>query len=374
MIILREKSTPSSAWPPDIRERWIRSVGRSTPLHTALFALFLGGILAYGAAFAWYIRDRFDLLNLLQLNQDDAYYYFQTAWHMANGNFTTFDGGITRTNGYHPLWMFLITPFYWVFDKVEALYAIKTFEIMLVAGGVALVAGAARVARLPWILLFGALPTVYLHDRALFSGLEAAAGLFMLGALCLAVCLYARDPAKWRLALAVVAFALPWVRLEYVAISLAATGALCLLEWSWRDPSTRGALALLRVRAGMPFLATGGGLLVYFAYNAVVFGGVLPVSAAVKRLWSEHHWESEGGYSFARNFDAMLQSRYFDDEVPISLVLSGLFALVWWCARRKRAREDWLLLAFLVCMFSLAAGHLAKFAQSVLIAPPGANC
>ena len=224
MIILREKRTPSSPWPPGIRERWIRSVGRSTPLHNALFALFVGGILAYGAAFAWYICDRFDLLNLLRLNQDDAYYYFQTAWHMANGNFSTFDGGITRTNGYHPLWMFLIVPFYWVFDKVEALYAIKAFEIMLVAGGVALVAGAARVARLPWILLFGALPTVYLHSGALFSGLEAAAGLFMLGALFITVSLYARDPAKWRLALAVVAFALPWVRLEYVAISAGGDG------------------------------------------------------------------------------------------------------------------------------------------------------
>ena len=344
---------------------------RSAPLHDALFALFLGGILAYGAAFAWYLLDRFGLFNLLRITEDDAFYYFQTAWHMAHGNFSTFDGGITRSNGYHPVWLFLITPFYWVFDKVEALYAIKAFEVMLAAGGVALVAGAARVARLPWILLFGVLPTVFQRLTSLLAGLEAAAGLFMLGALFLAVCLYAREPARWRLALAVVAFALPWVRLEYVAISLAATGALCLLEWSWRDPSARGALALLRVRAVVPFLAAGGGLLVYFAYNAVVFGGVLPVSAAVKRWWSERAFESEGGYSLAGNLDAYSSFPYFDDEVPISLVLCGLLALVWWCARRKRAREDWLLLAFLVGVFSLAAGHLAKFAQSVLIAHPG---
>ena len=64
--------------------------------------------------------------------------------------------------------------------------------------------------------------------------MEAAAGLFTLGLFMLAICLYARDQAKWRLALSVVAFVLPWVRLEYVAISLAATGALWLLEWSWR--------------------------------------------------------------------------------------------------------------------------------------------
>ena len=343
---------------------------RSAPLHNALFALFLGGILTYGAAFAWYVLDRLDLFSLLQFYYDDAFYYLQTAWHMAQGNFSTFDGGITRSNGYHPMWLFLITPFYWVFDKVEALFAIKAFEVMLVAGGVALVAGAARVARLPWILLFGVLPTVYQRSNPLLAGLEAAAGLFMLGAFFLTVCLYARDPAKWRLTLAVVAFALPWVRLEYAAISLAATGALCLLEWSWRDPSARRALALLRVRAGVPFLAGGGGLLVYFAYNAVVFGGVLPVSAATKRWWSERRWELEEGYSLAGNFDAMLQHPRFDDEVPLALVLCGLLVLVWRCARRKRIREDWLLLAFLVGVFSLAAGHLAKFAQSVLIAHP----
>ena len=127
-----------------------RSGLQSIPLRNALFALFIGGILAYGAAFAWYMLDRFDLINLVRdVNLDDAFYYFQIAWHMANGEFSTFDGGITRTSGYHPAWLFLITPFYWVFDKTEALFAIKAFEIMLVAGGVALVAGAARVARLP---------------------------------------------------------------------------------------------------------------------------------------------------------------------------------------------------------------------------------
>ena len=65
------------------------------------------------------------------------------------------------------------------------------------------------------------------------------------------------------------------------------------------------------------------------------------------------------------------QHARFDDEVPLALVLCGLLVLVWWRARRKRVREDWLLLAFLVGVFSLAAGHLAKFAQSVLIAHPG---
>ena len=78
-----------------------------------------------------------DLYDLLRTTLDDAFYYFQTAWHMAGGNFSTFDGGITRTNGYHPLWMFLIVPFYWMFDKVWLLLAFLVCMFSLAAGHLA---------------------------------------------------------------------------------------------------------------------------------------------------------------------------------------------------------------------------------------------
>ncbi len=361
----------------------------SARLRHAPFALFVAGILAYGAAFAWHMLDRFDLVNLIRdvINYDDSFYYFQIAYHLAEGKFSTFDGGISRTNGYHPLWLLLITPFYWFFDKTEALFAIKAFEIMLVAGGVALAAGAARVARLPWILLFAALPTLY-GNTALFRGKEAAAGLFMLGLFLLAVCLFARDPARWRWPLAAVAFTLPWVRLEYVAVSVAAAAALCLVEWSGGFPSApageasvegpspraprqpggwrgwvRPALAL---NAAAPLSGAVAGILAYFTWNAVVFGGLVPVSGATKRWMSQVRWERRGGYSLTDNVDAFLRTRFFDDELLIALEICVYVVVVWWFSRRSRGRDDWLLLAFLVGVFGLAAGHLAKFAQSVL--------
>ncbi len=370
---------------------WPGRVG-SARLRHAPFALFIAGLLAYGAAFAWHLLDRFDLVNLIRdVNYDDSFYYFQIAWYLSEGNFSTFDGGLTRTNGYHPLWLLLITPFYWFFDKTEALFAIKAFEVMLVAGGVALVAGAARVARLPWILLFAALPALY-QNPGLFVGMEAAAGLFMLGLFLLAVCLFARDPARWRWPLAAAAFALPWVRLEYVAISVAAAAALCLVEWSGGFPSApageasveelsprvprqpggwrgwgRPALAL---NAAAPLSGAVAGILAYFAWNAVVFGGLVPVSGAAKQLKSQVRWELRGGYSLTENVDAFLRSGFFDDELLIALEVCVYAALVWWFSRRSRGRDDWLLLAFLVGVFGLAAGHLAKFAQSVLTVHP----
>ena len=363
-------------------------------LRDALFALFIVGLLAYGAAFAWYMLTRFDLVNLLRdVSMDDAFYYFQIAYHMAEGRFSTFDGGITRTNGYHPLWLFLITPFYWVFDKVEALFAVKAFEIMLVAGGVALVAVAARVARLPWILLLAALPALY-AQRAMLLGLEAALVLFMLGLLILATCLFVRQPARWRWPLAALAFALPWARLEWAAVAVAVTGALCLLEWSGRFPTstrtdaTRGFPRRGRnLRSLAPLAAAVAGLLAYFAYNGIVFGGIVPVSAATKMMWSQWNWGLEGGYSLVENFRAIAQLRPFGDELLVVLEVAAYALLVWWLSGRLASREgeeaggeageerggrsrEVLLLAFIVGVFGLAAGHLAKFLQSVLLVYP----
>ena len=358
----------------------------SSRLRNALFVLFLGGILAYGAGFAWYMLARFDFVNLIHnVSTDDSFYYFQIARNLAEGKFSTFDGGITRTNGYHPIWLFLITPFYWIFDKEAALFAIKAFEIMLVAGGVALVTAAARLARMSWVLMFAALPMLY-QQRGLLLGMEAAAALFMLCLFILTACLFARSPVRWKWPLAAVAFALPWVRLEYVAISLAVTAALCLIEWSRRESTApspvqgdgeglgapeRGlAHSVLAMNTIAPLLGAVAGILVYFAYNGSVFGGVTPVSGATKLMWSQRLWEQEGGYRFVQNFRDVLQIPAFDYELLVALEVCAYVVLVWWFARRSRSREDWLLLAFLIGVSGLAVGHLAKFAQTVLTMHP----
>ena len=355
--------------------------GAVAPLRNAPFALFVVAILAYGAALAWYTLDRFDLVNLIRDGyRDDAFYYFQIAYHMAEGRFSTFDGGITRTNGYHPLWLFLITPFYWVFDKTDALFVVKAFEIMLLAGGVALVAVAARTARLPWILLFAVLPALC-AQRGMLWGLEAALVLFLLGALMLAACLFARDPARWRRPLAAVLFVLPWARLECAAVAVAAAAALCFLEWSGRfcraSASPRAAASaggawrsFLRLQAALPLAAACAGVLVYFAYNGVVFGGVVPVSGAVKVLWSQGLWREEGGYSLAESIDVFTRLEAFDGELLTALEVAVWALLVWWLSRGSRGREDALLLAFAAGVFGLAAGHLAKFAHCVLSMHP----
>lgn len=223
--------------PPPNMKKHIRRWISSAPIENTLFVLFLSSILGYGILFALPLLTNFDLVNLIRdVNFDDSFYYFQIAKNFAEGKFSTFDHGITRPNGYHHLWMLLITPFYWIFDKEAAPFGIKAFEIRLVAGAVALVALAARLARLLWVLLFAVLPTLH-SNVVLVKRTEAAAALFMLGLLFFVLSLFAREPPRWKWPPAITVFFLPRVRLEYVAISITATAALCLLECSQRKES-----------------------------------------------------------------------------------------------------------------------------------------
>ena len=336
------------------------------------FALFVCALLAYAAAFAWDMLASFDLVFLIgHAHADDAFYYFQIAYNLSQGKFSTFDGGVTQTNGYHPVWLLLITPFYWFFDKETALFGIKALEIMLIAGGVALIAVAARAARLAWPLLFAALPILYRYPPELLYGMEAAAAMFALALLILAVCFYMREPERWKWHLAALAFALPWVRIEYIAISLAVTAALCAIGWSRQQRRSLRLSALASIRhAYIPPIGALAGMLAYFAYNRLVFGGILPVSAATKQAWSKAQWAQEGGYNFIENFRYAIRHDAFDYELLIALEICAYLLIAWRLALRSNHRRDWLLVAFLVGVFGLAAGHIAKFAQSVLIMHP----
>ena len=364
-------TTPT--WKSTIAKLW--SYSQNAARWRLPLALFICALFAYAAAFAWHMLANFDLINLIRdANYDDSFYYFQIAYNLSQGKFSTFDGGITQTNGYHPVWLLLITPFYWLFDKETALFGIKAFEIMLVAGGVALIATAARVARLAWLLLFASLPMLYRYPPELLGGLETAVAMFFLSLLMLAVCLYMRDPERWKWHLAALAFALTWVRIEYIAISLAVTAALCAIEWSRQEPRSLRLSTLSNIRHAyiLPIGAIAG-ILVYFAYNRLAFGGVLPISAVTRQAWSQAKWANEGGYNFLQNFWDTLgldSPRVFDYELLIALEICAYLLIAWLLALRSNDRRDWLLLAFLVGVFGLAAGHIAKFAQSVLITHP----
>ena len=332
------------------------------------FLAFLAALLAYGGCLAYATLVSFDVVNLHRSEFfDDAFYYFEIAKNLAAGKFSTFDGGITRTNGYHPAWLLLVTPFYWAFDPESALFGIRALEIMLIAGAVVLIAVAVRVAGLPWILLFAMLPALY-GQRGMLMGMEAAAGAFFLGATLLAAVLFARDAARWRWLLAAVAFLLPWARFEYAAIALLVTGGLALLPGCGAAVAgpAAGRFSAARLRlAGLPFVAAVAGILVYFLYNGVVFGGILPVSGAAKMAMAAH-WTGWQGLNWRSAAGRFLDAAGRDGLAVAELC--AYFLAVWGvCRRRGWSAEAVCLLAVVGTVLALAVETLAVRGQVALL-------
>ena len=322
--------------------------------HDVPFILLIGGIIAYGFALAVYTVANSDVFGLVTLNGDDAFYYFQVARNTAEGHFSSFDGGITRTNGYHPLWMFLLVPFFLAFDAESALFAIKFFETLVLASGIALVALAARLARLPWPPLI-AVPLAIFPQRSFLIGMEPALALFMLALLFVALALWARD-SRMAAPVAALLFLLPWARTEYVAISLTVAAALFVIERSWRRAGFRESL--------LPLAGALCGFAAYLAYNQLVFGGAVPVSGAVKHAWSQELWDALGGFDLAQNFLLAARERWVDNLAALAVCAAAV--PVWRRAQRSDHAEDRLFVVFYAGILALAAAHLAKLAQTVL--------
>jgi len=144
-------------------------------LRSAPYILAAAGV----SALAIYGAIRSNRTNLIVSFEDDAYYYLEIAYRVAMGEGSTFDG-ISRTNGYHPLWLLLLTPIYVVVrDKYFALIVVKVLSAIswsLAVLGVYKIATLlnARVLFLPSLLLL-----LYTRDFW-FSGMETTALLTLL--------------------------------------------------------------------------------------------------------------------------------------------------------------------------------------------------
>jgi hypothetical protein len=101
---------------------------------------------------------------------DDAYYYFVVARHLVLDGRSTFDG-LGLTNGYHPLWLAILTVQYKVFG--QSLLLTRCIEFAL--GEITLVT-TLLLLRLPKLIpnvLFGA-GLFFIMQRISFNGMETA--------------------------------------------------------------------------------------------------------------------------------------------------------------------------------------------------------
>ncbi len=220
---------------------------------------------------------------LTWFNTDDAYYYFVTARNVAHGQGFTFDG-IARTNGFHPLWMFVLVPIF----ALPGLYApLRVLVVVLVALNVGTALLLFRLVRrhlspgLAFVtaLAFSLLPAI--HNVTTRGGTEAGLNAFFI--VLLLYCLSRTDAKKPRqvLRLSLVAALAFLARLDNVFLAYLVGGWLV-----WRE--TRDSRADLRSSfrvAGVYYAPLTLVLAAYMLWNLIGFGTPTPVSGQVKRWW-----------------------------------------------------------------------------------------
>ena len=130
---------------------------------------------------------------------DDAYYYFIVARNVAGGHGFTFDQ-INRTNGFHPLWMFINIPIFLLAnsDPILPLRVIVIIMAILTAGTGLMIFELLKRYINPWLSAFAALFWVLyprIHQVTTEDGLEAGINAFSLVLLLLLASWY-RDRLK----------------------------------------------------------------------------------------------------------------------------------------------------------------------------------
>lgn len=133
----------------------------------------------------------FSLLALLwskltcSIAMDDAYYYFSIARNLASGNGITYTD--EWTNGFQPLWLFLITPFFYIFHSALLPVKLSVFFscIFFILSGIWVWKSVILLKqdyRLAWFSSFLWLSNPYVTILAI-NGMETSLYLFCLGML-----------------------------------------------------------------------------------------------------------------------------------------------------------------------------------------------
>ena len=279
--------------------------------------------------------------NGVSLTHEDGFYYFKIAQQVAGGHGSTFDGQ-NPTNGYHPLWLLLLVPLFWLAPSAPAaLTAGVLVQVGLSAVAVVLVYLTARllmgrvgavVAAQLW-LVFAASVTLGGQEFAVESVMVLATAY-----------LYLRtrpdvrtSPVATYGGLGLLLGLSALARLETFALAAMIGG---WLAWPRHRLGHTAPTALHLAAFGLPVLLMA---LAYLAANIALIGEVFPVSAAVKREWSatllaDDAWFQESGWwaAKARHLLWPLTAPGGLSSVHLALglpLIAGLWSLRWLSAK-----------------------------------------
>lgn len=277
---------------------------------------------------------------------DDYFYYLQTAANLAAGHGSSFDGGLTRHNGFQPLFlMLLLLGFATGLSKAAMVYAGLAVQstAMLVAAWLA--SRIVRRANGPWMAVAAAaaLSLNLVFVRVSLWGFETALLLAMMLA---AIDASERNAGGWTVGL--------WLGLSGLAridgMLLALPLGIQLARR--RGPAAVAQAALIAATMWAPWLL----------WNRLAFGSLLPGSGAIKRL-SSSGWDGLplGLGTLLEHVTIAMGGEAWRHVLPGGLLVAAGAVLLALAARRMRSLA-WLLLYVAGCTAAystLTDAHLA---------------
>lgn len=220
---------------------------------------------------------RLPVERLVTVVPDDAYFYLKTAWHLARGDGSTFDG-LNLTNGYHPLYLWLLAALSRIVPLADraGLVAVVWLDTLLTAAW--LVVMAALASRLGWrrssiwALVAALLPIAAVGD----IGMEVNLLLPLAWGMVLVLARETPDAgAEWRAGLLGAAACL--ARLDAVLFVGVVTGGVLVARGGLWPIAVRHVRTALRLVA--PSLVALGGIALL---NRAWFGHAATVSSWLK--------------------------------------------------------------------------------------------
>jgi hypothetical protein len=300
-----------------------------------------------------------DFDRILRRTPDDAYYYFEIAENVANGNGATFDG-IHKTSGFQPLWMLCLTPVFWVCrnaPETAVRMGLSLQAAALFAAGALIVSVLSRAFR--WKVMLG---VAVCYTFSVFvlgvNGMETSAEILALAALFAfgwhAKVFVADRPSMFKQFLFGILLGLAMLsRLDMVFLG-AVIVAFCVAS-ALRTPGER-----VRNLAGAALIFAGASLAVvpYLIYDYATFGSASPISGTLK-----------SGFPHISLADSS-ETLYYCVGLP-KLALIGsilVFAVLyvgWYLTAAKSARDARFYfhtsMAVLACAIMLHALHMILF-------------
>lgn len=227
---------------------------------------------------------------------DDSFFYLKIASNLASGQGSTFDG-VNPTNGYHPLYLALLTAVSRVWPLLGLRGIVAVFLLDMALLGIAILVWGRLLQRAGWETPYRVLAIVTIIGAVGFNDFGMEVRLLLPAAWFFFACAVSFNQARasYLLTLGLLAAITCLARLD--AIVPVSTVALCLaLRVSLTSGLRRlGALARILGFVLVPSLLVLGG---YALANAIRFGHASTVSAWLKAGWPgtfQTHWFENSG-------------------------------------------------------------------------------